>query len=371
MACCWAGRKTTEENHYHSFTRFHQYIIPESLFYPTASQTYRIVRSKIKRDKILVVIGGSSVMQGMGQRLNEVWSKKLQEALGDDYRVVNFAFRGGQANEVGMIAAELLSRDYKKLIFIADFVPPRLSHQPDGREFKYFFWDAYYKGLLLPNPAREKQLLTLKDAKTMEIIRGGRLDGSLYFNDLWNTLAYTTAFTVWNPFARNSGRAFYAPRKDFRDNDPGSLPLEERFLKNNEFGETAVRKNYSTIGCIQQQDGAWIADTTSPIWATMKQSVNTCFSEQLRQQTLLVVDHFNPHYVGQLSREEQECILVLHETSVRILRASGFTTNDFTEDFTVENYADYVHLSNSGGAKLSERVAVAVRDKSKQLGYIP
>jgi hypothetical protein len=40
------------------------------------------------------------------------------------------------------------------------FLPPGHFWQtdPDGNVFKYFFWDAYYKGLLLACPEREARL---------------------------------------------------------------------------------------------------------------------------------------------------------------------------------------------------------------------
>ncbi|RBP47447.1 hypothetical protein DES53_101244 [Roseimicrobium gellanilyticum] len=58
VACCMAGRKTTEIHQLTEVNRFHQLITPEALFYPTASQVKQLALYRTKKAKINVIIGG-------------------------------------------------------------------------------------------------------------------------------------------------------------------------------------------------------------------------------------------------------------------------------------------------------------------------
>src|SRR4051794_38888323 len=61
------------------FLRFHVYLTPSALFYPTASQVRQVARAKLDRGKVAVIVGGSSRFFGSGQSPEGLWSKKLQE----------------------------------------------------------------------------------------------------------------------------------------------------------------------------------------------------------------------------------------------------------------------------------------------------
>src|SRR5437773_5728158 len=118
LGCCAAGHYLAYRNVYERVERFHWMISPENLHYPSASQVAALARSRLLPDRVAVIVGGSSINHGVGQRLEEVWTQKLQADLGDRYRVINLAMRGAYASEFGGPVVEALSAEYKKLIYI-------------------------------------------------------------------------------------------------------------------------------------------------------------------------------------------------------------------------------------------------------------
>ena len=77
LGCCLAGYVASHHNPFAHVERFHLYLTPESLFYPTASQVRELARSELQREKIAVIIGGSSRLHGTGQPLHSVWTRRL------------------------------------------------------------------------------------------------------------------------------------------------------------------------------------------------------------------------------------------------------------------------------------------------------
>src|SRR4051794_20856253 len=111
--CCLAGRLVSHRNHLHHFNRFHMLISPQGLYYPTAGQVRALARNTLDRDKVAVIVAGSSVTYGGSQKLEHCWTKRLQDELGDGYQVLNLALPGGRPSEIGAVAAEFLGREYK------------------------------------------------------------------------------------------------------------------------------------------------------------------------------------------------------------------------------------------------------------------
>jgi len=91
VGCCVAGRLLSQRNPYKWFTRFHAYIHPTTYVYPTASQVRVLARERLDPNKIAVIVGGNSILHGHGQRVEHVWTRRLQKLLGDDYCVLNLA----------------------------------------------------------------------------------------------------------------------------------------------------------------------------------------------------------------------------------------------------------------------------------------
>jgi hypothetical protein len=203
LVCCLAGNFLRHRNCYDDFQRFHGYMAYTSLHYPTVSHVRALARSRFQGDRIGVVVAGNSVLLGTGSRPSDLWTNRLQELLGDDYRVLNLATCGAQAHEFGAVAAEVLLRDHPRLILVTNtFAGPAIGlNGPDGSlQLRYFFWEAYRKGWLLPHPEREaalRQLCTKSDPALKELQAQMQLDQVLGFRDLWTTVEQRYVSTVW------------------------------------------------------------------------------------------------------------------------------------------------------------------------------
>jgi hypothetical protein len=372
LGCCLAGRLASRRNHIQAFERFHIYLTPETLFYPTACQVRRLAQSRLDPRRIAVVVGGSSVLKGDFQRPTGVWTRKLQALLGERFQVINLALSGACAAEFGAVAAEVLQRDYPRLILITDVAPGCMFPDPDGRLFKYFFWDACCKGLLLPHPDRDRRLREqcreavdvaaipgwpgthaagLKGEEQVELRAEMRLDSRLYFNDLWTTLAYTHCHTLWTARTRGS---FLLARRRYRDPDEppqGHLPFSANLV--------------SDLARLH----AWIEANPEGAWAEFQRRAANSFPPAVRPRTLLLVTGLNPSYLGRLSVPERARFARTSRESAVRLEQLGFAALEVGKDCPASDYADSCHLLESGGAKLAAAVAPRVRQLARRLGY--
>jgi hypothetical protein len=371
-ACAVAGWSASHRNPYRNFVRFHQLLNPESLYYPTASQMKALVKATARPGTIAVIVGGSSVMNGVGQTPRRIWTKRLQDLLGEPYRVVNLAFRAGSFTEAGALAAESMIKDGDPVIFVSD-----LSYTPDpsplGRLYGYLFWDAYYKNLLIDDPAREahvRAVLARSDATARRVVfehrLGGVLDSALRFNDLWNSLAYRRLFTVWNFLTI---AAPFQARRSFADNSVPAGPPAQRYPESSR-DDLLERIRLALARRIRYEpDGRRTVVAVPRPWDGMTAELETSLPLAVRQRTLVVVDRPSPHYVDLLTGEEQATLGYLVERTVSALQDAGYEATSMGQDLTAEDYADLVHLVPSGGAKLAALVAPRVRALAERLGY--
>jgi hypothetical protein len=386
LGCCLAGFLVSRENHFESFDRFHQLISRESLYYPTVCQVRELARSRLDPNKITVIVGGTSILHGTSQPLGQVWTERLQALLGDQYQVLNLALRCGRTTEIGAVMAEVLRSEYKSLL-ITDVAPGGMHPDPDGLLYKYFFWDAYYKGLLVPDKVREDRLEQLiPEAETIERTLGKEmarqmggpaeaqrelrtgmcLDQALYFYELWNTLAYRWFHTVWTP--QTYGR-FSKARSHFRDNDPGPRPLASRYAYDPQ-GELGRVHALLPGKCVKDATGHWVEDGSSGLWPALDRAATTSFPAPTRPRTLMLVMWNSPYYLAQFTADEQACHAAVSRRTVRHLEKLGFAALEVGNGYTPADYADRVHLTGSGGVKLAQSVAPVVRALTERLGYL-
>src|SRR5215510_11253893 len=59
LACCLIGYLVVQRIHFENFIRFHRYIVPETLYYPTALQVLGLVEAQTDPSKVVVIIAGS------------------------------------------------------------------------------------------------------------------------------------------------------------------------------------------------------------------------------------------------------------------------------------------------------------------------
>jgi len=323
----------------------------------------------------VVIVGGDSVLQGYGQSAAHAWTKKLQALLGSRYQVINFGLLCGRTGEFGATAAEVLCRDFPKLILITNQTVGTLHQDPDGHLFKYFYWDAYYKGLLLPNPERDVRLREMESEPDPEEgcpglpgptaqttrLKGERLgemraemalDSVLHFTDLWNTIGYRHFFTVWTALTRES---FTWARKRYADDGVDLPPAPTVFVADR------IAYLHDIFNAISSSGEAW--------WDLLEQSTRATFPEPLRQKTLILVTWFHPACFAGMSPADQVRYVRISRRMVDRLKKLGFAAVETGKDFSATDYTDVCHLVESGGAEMAARVAPKVRELARRLGY--
>jgi hypothetical protein len=379
VACCVLGRILSHHNQYKFFTRFHRYIQPETLYYPTASQVRGLARDRLDPEKIAVVVGGNSILNGVGQREREVWTRKLQKLLGEDYRVLNLAMVGAQPSEFGGVTAEILAKDYRRLIYVADLGSSTSSGDPDGLLYRYFFWDAHFKGMLPLDPDRDQRLVEIetdrakKDSVFAELKTGRRLDGTLFFQDLWTTCALKKRNTVWTP--QMAGKPFTAPRQTFADPEVRVRSVREARLEPDERSLDIVR------GCAVGFPGLVLGKLLPPVGARegvkldpdlspLARNARACFPPEVRSHSLLLVLRDSPHVVNRLEPPLKADYDWAQANAARMLELAGFASLAVGQDFTEDDFVDRCHLSEEGGRKLASKVAPKVRELAGRLGFL-
>jgi hypothetical protein len=356
---------------YAGFERFHRYVNPQTCFYPTASQVRATARAALHPDRIAVIVGGNSVLNGAGQGL-PLWTVRLQELLGPEYQVINLAMCGAAPGEVGGVTAEMLLGEYPRLILITNMWAGASGSpsEPDGSLHRYFFWDAYYKGLLLHPAGREERLREVAQKKASddgynELKRGLHLDAFLSYRDLWTGAAYYSFSTVWHPLLEGTftqARVRYEP-VDTKPNAAEPVPNDPAAVE-------AVRDllRHSPDFVLPGRDGG--PGRVNPAYArSITRDLQLCFPDELRRRTLLVIAHFNPYRVQQLTEEEQRRYYDLFPATIAVAEASGLSAVEIGRGYTTADYFDWLHFTRSGGQKLAEDLAPKVRELARGLGY--
>jgi hypothetical protein len=379
--CCLGGYLASRHNPFNAFERFHVFLSAETHYYPTASQVGELARSKLDPTKIAVIVGGSSRLHGTGQALPFVWTHRLQAELGGEFQVLNLALRSGTTAEFAESVAEMLYHEYPRLIVVSDLNPGGMSfHRPDGNHYRYFYWDAFYKKLLLPAPGRDmviRAISAIEDdqaAKTGKIVlpdtelrRRMRLDSLLYFTDLWNWVGYRYAFTLWTP---HSQAPFTKPRRSMFDSDKGAFPIATRFPSPWTPADVE-RLRQSIANLAVMPDGAdWVDDPTSSKWVAYHRLLANSFPEAMKNRLVLLVPRHATYDLNQLTAEEQAQYARICRATVRATEAEGIAALEIGEGFTVEDYADLLHFSPRGGDKMAVLVAAKLRERARALGFI-
>lgn len=372
--CCLAGYLCSQHNIFHHFERFHIYIAPESLFYPTACQVRQLAHARLDPDKVAVIVGGNSITRGAGQSVPGLWTHALQAELGDGYQVLNLGMNGSTECEFGALTAEMLAREGRKVILVTIIGPGNMQGAPDGNTYNYLFWDAYYKRLIDKYPERQLRLGLNKpilDAgsggKYSDLRLGHRLDSYFYFEDLWTTLTYKRLTTTWNYLVNQS---FTKARRLYADAECYPVPPEQRYIHADNAAQMAVVRCWIADGLVKDSAGNWVADLKNPKWEGLKQSALACFPGAARQRTVMIVARESPYYLEQLTAEEHARYDAMVRTTLGKLQELGFTPADALLGLRREEYFDRCHLAEDGGHKLAKRLAPPIQELAGRLGYL-
>lgn len=377
LACCVAGRVAARQQPYKNFVRFHPHIAPDSHYRPPFEQVLNLARQHAAPGKVLVIIGGNSVMHGVGQRAEHIWTRHLQERLGDRYAVLNLAMRAAWSNEFGGFVAERLSADGVPVLYVTIGTENvGWSCDWDGGVYREFFWDAWGKGLVPPDPRRDAWLAEgfyakhaapegdetgaqrrAREAareKSMELRKQGQIDGATYANDLWTYVADRYRGTVWTPLKYPN---FWKPHRSFKDSDPGdTLPFEafhnERTLAveldivrgrfRSAAGQALLRGDPATARAVGEQFAAFVPDL-------------------LRAKTLYVLRIEGRYYLNRLPANDRRDYYEVSRRYRDAVRAAGIDVVLAGENYEERDYSDRSHLGERGGAKLAADLEPTVR----------
>jgi hypothetical protein len=340
---------------------------------------------------VLVVIGGNSVLRGVGQPAGRIWTEALQANLGPGYSVVNFAFNGSSITDGAAVVAEALRREFPRQIYVAN-ASPAAAPSPDGSGvYRFLFWEAYYKGLLIDDPARAAAILETNQYPVIQNPPGEFglrelkirewLDHVCYFQDFWNRITYCDFNTVWG-FYMPGTIDFLRPRGGYPDPEPdtAAYPMAVRFNPANLAGELAIVRGCSQYaymsvdpaGRLQmRKDAAGRWPIYLPVWDQFAAGIKVAMPDALKKRTLILLSRNSPFYVSRLTPDERERDDLAYIHSVEMWKAGGYEAMDYGRDFTAEEYGDRTHVTWEGGAKLAPLVADKIRAMAVNLGYLP
>jgi hypothetical protein len=289
-------------------------------------------------------------------------TRHLEALLGSDFQVLNLALPGCHPFEFGAPAAEVLSRDFPRLLLITNTPPgpDQLRQDPDGMpQLRYFFWEARRRGLLHASAPREERLREAErkghDESFREMQDQLRLDLRLHFRDLWNTVTCRWVSTVWCPRLVNS---WLKPRAAYPD-DWEAPPAEEKNLQ-------AAGWYYMSLLRIWVEAGRpFVPPPGVTAWRPPVSLVETnlaaCLPAEFHNRTLVLVNHASPYFVRQLTADERRVYEGLHGPTVRAYARAGVTAVEVGRDLAPRHYWDWLHLNKEGGRLLAEEVAPHVR----------
>lgn len=356
----YAGRRISARNYIEDFHRFYPQINVETYFYPSSSLFKSIAESQADSGQTLVIIGGSSVFNGVGQPVDKIWTDALQKELGPSYRVLNFAFRGGHPTDTGAIAAEMLRKEGRRVIYVADLAPG-FHCEPDGRDvYRYVFWDAYYKGFLTDYPERREHLKTrVLNGSDRELLDETKLamwlNSVFYSLDLWNYIAYDYVLPVWTNWAS----PFYQPRRETLDPEIDPGPLETRYLNNQDAEMNIIRGTMAQYYKDRPLDSL---DLNPAGPGNFKTQPASNFAQDIRGDTILVTTGPSPFYRKKLSPIENERLKGVYRFQSETQDELGFGSVNATNALDEADYADRVHLAPSGGEKVARLVAAKIKE---------
>ncbi len=374
-ALCVLGRQAALENGHPGFVRFSRHTSPETKYYPTVNEMMAIVRAKIKPQQILVVVGGNSVLRGVAQLPEQIWTKHLQENLGDGYCVANLAFNSSLITDGAAVAAEALRQEFPRQIYIANAAPGQPPTPGGSGVYRWVFWDAYYKGLLIDDAPRAKAVAANVvdpnySAGFKELRISAWLDHWFYFNDFWNQVTYERFNTVWNPFTLGPTR-FLTPRKKMEDPEPDGTAwtLEQRYNP-----ATIEVELINVRGCSQfafNKDAAGVWQIYAPVWDLFTAGIKDVFPPSLKKRTLILISGSSPYYLVRLTDDERYRDKITYDMAVQQWEEGGYRALTYGRDFSQRDYFDRTHLTATGGAKLAVMTAAKIKIMAVELGYIP
>jgi hypothetical protein len=376
LLCCIAGFAVGKTNLYENFHRFTDYTSPTTLFYPTVSQMVAMVNLQSTPDQTVVIIGGNSIFNGVGQRSSEIWTDRLREHLGHDYAVFNFASCGEQPFEGAYWVAESLLARGRKVLYVTVAMPTAGGAPEGGKVYGYLFWDAHEKKLLARSPERDlliERRVAMMDEKERERIAELKLrmqlDKLLHFQDLWTAVGYTQVFTVWTQHTEASP---FKARKLYIDLQPDPAPVASRFSNSSAFARELSTVRAYCDGFFDITPTGWQAREQS--WTNLLTEMKGLVPDRFKRNCLVVVACNPPYFLHKITPAENARIALATTRSEECWKTAGYhamtaSAASSAEKFEDQDFKDCWHLTGSGGRRMAALVARRVVDLNDELGF--
>jgi hypothetical protein len=313
------------------------YQSPSTNFFPTARQLEAWSTQQISNTRqTVVIIGGSSVLMGVGQPVEQSVSEQLQNILGGEYKVLNLALRGGATyGQAQYVATSLVKKGYK-VKFIADvfinYVPPFQNNSP----YEKTYWQSKYAEMLSPLGDVDKSI-KVKIFSLDRIL--GYLNEKLHYEELANYISYNY-FPLTQSLA--IGDQSLRPLKTYPDVEPNTA-YEKRYL-NPEWEKSQLEMVKSNAS--NNYPDKDLKETAS--------RAKMGFGRKFNPITLLVACKYNPRYVSQLTEEIRTNYFNNINRQLVFYNLYGLQARNTCDDFTDRDYSDGTHLSVEGAQKLAK-----------------
>lgn len=344
------------------FVRFHQWINPQSVFFPPFRMLEHLALSRRQSGQTVVIVAGNSILNGVSQPVAEIWTQRLQEILGTEkYVVVNLSFSGAAPTEAGALVAESLIRRGVPVLLVSN-IATSLPGRSVGSIYGYYYWEARAQSALLPYPPRDADIRQWESAqpeKTQreqgELRRAAALNNHLYFQELWHHVGLNLLFTVWNFLPQEK---FWRPRNEWPDPEVAPRPVELRF-GGNFAKEMQTVRNSSRIAGQQDEQGRW--SVAPEFQANFADTIRARIPPAVRPRLLMVLSQNAPSYRRHLTPDELARDEAVWQGCADLWREQGIASFISGADFEDADYNDRTHLTASGGRKLAANVAKEIQ----------
>jgi hypothetical protein len=349
------GRSLAHRGFAENFIRFNFFLGIETNFFPTALQLRAILLTREpSRDVVHVVVGGSSVFNGVGQHATRLWTRRLQEILGPHFLVTNVATRAGSPFDYGLVAMNILLHEGRRAIYVADGAPGQFGSDLRASQYTYLTYDAASRGLLLPWEPRDRLLAELAGGALMERRLGAALNSWLNFDDLWNYLRYQHFSTIYSRLI-GADRVF-RPLRSLGDPEP--LPEQVAQLAYTVPFEPSM-----------QVMRAFAQPLPDAVFDQITRAIETMTPPEVRERSLAVILMNSPYYADHLSAEDRAQYERTAAATVAAIAHAGLEALLVGAPLEAQDYIDRTHLAVTGGDKLAPIVAARVRALAARLGY--
>jgi hypothetical protein len=342
------GHISLDRPQFPGLKRFWMYQSPSTNFFPTAKQLEAWAIQQIPdKDTGVVVIGGSSVLMGVGQPVDMSIAEELQQVLGSNFIVLNLALRGGSTFGQGEYISNSLRKKGYRVTLISDvfvnYVPPIENNWP----YQKTYWQARYAGMLSPSNLPDTQI----EVEFFNLDRIlGFLNNSLLFQEVANYISYNYIPLTQSPAI---GDQSLQPLKNYLDIEPNT-PYENRYV-NPDWEKSQLEMVKSNAANNYSDDS--LRDTAKKLRLVL--------DRKFAPRILLVACKYNPRYVSQIEPTLKENYFENVKRQLKFYKQLGIEVESLCDDFSDREYSDGTHLSIEGAKKLASKLGKWVLNEIK------